>query len=200
MKNLVLSLVMTLALSNISFSQQKSKMGLGMSIGTTTFYADANMHPKRLVFTSIYLPIHISETFKVEPEFGFTNYSMSYDSDYESREISNTGLKLGMGLFRKKQVEQTQIYYGVRLGIIRESEEYSYSYSSEYGDFSDSETEKITNKFIAPAFGAEHFFSPAFSFGGETQFTYTIFDTGESDADFTSFDNSVHLFLRWYWN
>ena len=200
MKKVMLAAILIFALSNISYSQQKSKVGLGMSIGTTTFYADANMHPKRLVFTSIYLPIHISETAKVEPEFGFTRYAYSYDGDYGSQEGSNTGLKLGIGLFRKKQVEQTQIYYGVRLGIIRESEEYSYNYNDDYYDDSGSESDKLTHKFIAPSFGAEHFFSPAFSFGGETQFAYTIYDTNGGDTDFSSFDNSVHLFLRWYWN
>ena len=98
-----------------------------------------------------------------------------------------------MGLFGKKPIEQTQVYYGVRLGMIRESEKYSYE---GYG----SESDKSTNKYIGPVFGAEHFFSPAFSFGGETQFIYTIYDYSDTNTDFTSFDNSVHLFLRWYWN
>lgn len=164
-----------------------------MSIGTTTFYASANMTPKRLVFTSIYLPIHVSDNFKIEPELGFTDYSASYSSYGESGKQSNSGLKLGIGLFKKKPIEQTQVYYGIRLGIIQEKEKYSYS-----GYYS--ESDNTTHKYIGPAFGAEHFFSPAFSFGGETQIIYTVYDTGESDVDFTSLDNTVHLFLRWYWN
>ncbi|KAB2878147.1 outer membrane beta-barrel protein [bacterium] len=185
----IITLLFVLILTGISHSQDKKKVGLGMSIGTTTFYAAANQTPTRLVFTSIYLPIHISDKFKIEPELGFTHYTAS--SDYSDQ--SNTGIKFGIGFFGKKPIEQTHVYYGVRLGIIRESEDYSYD---GYG----SDKEKSTHKFIGPAFGAEHFFSPAFSFGGETQFIYTIFDTGSSSFDLNSLDNRVHLFLRWYWN
>ncbi len=123
------------------------------------------------------LLLYSTNLFRVEPEFAFFNYKY--------KESKSRGLFFGLGLFGMYQIEQTNIYYGVRTG---------FSFISMDDVYYDDD---MTRFEIGPAVGAEYFFSNYFSIGGEISIRYSSIDSGMSENE-TMMATNTGLLLRFY--
>ncbi len=180
---LLLALSVSLFFADPATAQ--TRFGLGVGIGTGTAGADFD----GLGAIAVYVPIHAS-SIRIEPEVGLLRVSSS-DDDFEQ---STTILQLGSGFFANlSDDDDTAIYIGGRLGIQR------FSASASFGD--EEEEESVSNFFIGPAVGGEHFLGDNFSLGGEARLIYLSFDEEANSGLFDSalYTNAV-FFVRWYLN
>lgn len=178
---LLLALSVSLFFADPATAQ--TRFGLGVGIGTGTAGADFD----GLGAIAVYVPIHAS-SIRIEPEVGLLRVSSS-DDDFEQ---STTILQLGSGFFANLSDEDdTMIYVGGRLGIQRSSSSFA----------NNEEEESMTNFFIGPAVGGEHFLEDNFSLGGEARLIYLSFDEEANSGLFDSalYTNAV-FFVRWYLN
>jgi len=182
----VLVLLSVVAATAVPHSQAQTKVGIGVSLtgsGASIDFFEALLSP-----ATIYVPITFG-SFRIEPEFGiFRTSSSSGDSDFSS---SETVLQLGTGLFGLKRVNQTQIYYGIRVGMTRVSSSSKFS-----GTKND---DSRTNIYFSPATGAEYLFSDHFSLGGEMQLVYLSLGSSDgSDASGSIIRTRGLFFSRWH--
>jgi hypothetical protein len=170
----------------------KFRIGLGTSLGSEMFATgDLDWMLLPVSFSNFYIPMTISDMITIEPEFGYFRYGSS-DSDSES---SDDLIRFGMGLFYTPVFGRTALHFGIRIGII--------SYSSEYSEEGFSDERSKTDFFIGPAVGAEYFFSDQFSLGAEVQLNYIDIGNWEGDefsngSDNYFFSNRTHVFIRFY--
>jgi hypothetical protein len=128
------------------------------------------------------VPIHLNESFMLEPELGLT-YTSSEEGEGDAKETSSEmNLRFGVGaLYKSAITKKTNLYGGARLGMIRTSRDY---------DFGDYSSERSQNTFFAGGVtGAEYFINDAFSIGGEWG-VYFITE-GEPDRTVTNGDNTT---------
>jgi hypothetical protein len=103
-------------------------------------------------------------------------------------------LQLGTGLLYLKPVNSTNVYVGVRGGILRTTSSYSYG-SGQYDDDNSN-----TAYYIGPVTGAEHMFGDHFSLGGEFQISYSKISDGDSSetVSLSSIASRSIFFVRWH--
>lgn len=170
------------------YSQDQTQVGIGFgysSGGSVNFLGGTLEFDDILSPANIYVPITFKK-FRIEPEIGFIRQS----SSTLVQDVSITTIHFGTGLFRLKNIyEDTNLYYGIRMGLIRKYSNATIG-SNDYSD-------TVTNYFAGPALGAEYLLGEHFSIGGETQLLYISVDIGEnSDASLTQ--TRATFFLRAY--
>jgi hypothetical protein len=130
---------------------QAADWGLGTTVGESD--------------TTIYVPVQVSEGFRLEPFAGY--YRNEFDSD--SGTFGLSGYSVGSGFFRTVPFgERAQAYFGARL---------SYSYSK-YRNVSADETGQGYR--VAPVLGGEIFLLPQLSVGVEA---YAYYSDTDIDGD-----------------
>ena len=129
----------------------------------------------------IYFPINIGN-FLIEPSVVYfdnnnhTNLPQSFNTEDKTTQI-------GIGIFTKSvPVKNTFIYYGARVGYIK---------NESNSDFSGSQISKSKDDgyFIAPTIGSEYRVIDNFSVGLDLSFSYSKTD-GSTNTSFNGFDST----------
>lgn len=191
MKKLIfIMLVVLVFLSMVSSLLAQEKMnsiGFGASLGKELYSASLTL----LDFPSFYLPITLSN-FRIEPEIGYYRYS----GEFEDEDTIETRLTIGFGIFLISRKPNTNIYYGLRMGLMR-----SYEYDKWVWDGQDVYEDHRTDYYIGPAIGGEYLFTKHLSLGGEIQVNYISIgqwseSTGKHSVSVTR--TKPLIFVRWY--
>ena len=142
---------------------------------------------------TIYIPMNISDKFKIEPELSY--YSSSGKN--ENVEQENTSMAIGVGLFGTTNYEKSLFYYGFRFSYLNSKTKYSFQ--------DEVDRERTSNRFmLGPAVGGEYFFIKHFSVGGEIGFQFTV--KKDEETNFEDYlpgssvnGTDVRIFLRFYY-
>lgn len=137
------------------------KFGIGVSLSPVAIFLEDSFGLLPFGFTNILVPIKVSPNTTLEPEIGLFRTS----SESGGFSASATNFRLGFGLLLGLQ-ERGGIhpYIGPRFGLGRTTTK-----SSGFGG--GETTTKQTSWQFSGVIGAQHFFSPHFSLGGEAQLT-----------------------------
>jgi len=115
----------------------------------------------------IYLPIDISESWRVEPSFRYYHYKNDYRSEFPSSSYEN--VELAVGVFKKKLIfENIKFLYGVRTGYFQTKIDSDYNTTGE-GD----------GYIFTPTVSFEYLINRKFSVGGEVGLRYQKFNSNE---------------------
>ena len=161
MKNIIITMMVSILFSSISLSQ--NKFGIGFEFHTMPSVLLAQQGATQSL--GVYFPINIS-TLLIEPlvMYNSSTDEMDYSgalSNYDDSEYSESDLTLLIGILKPTVKGKMRSYFGIRLG-----KEW---YEEDYED-NDNDVE-IEYLIIAPTVGAEYFISDNFSFGGEGMYT-----------------------------
>ncbi|MFC4309042.1 hypothetical protein ACFPN2_08120 [Steroidobacter flavus] len=108
---------------------------------------------------SVYLPIDIGESFRIEPHLRYAKNEARNDVDFDKT------LDVGVGVLGLRKVgEAARVYFGARLSYI-ESE-----YRSQPSGFIFSQD--VDGFAVAPTFGFEYLFGQHLSLGGELEYRF----------------------------
>ena len=138
---------------------------------------------------TIYLPIDINETYRIEPSvrYASSELSQTFDLTDDLREQDSDTLEVGIGVFRlAKLAESARIYFGVRAAYL-DVESTLVDTTTIFPGLDvtiRSETSQDGYR-IGPAIGFEYLFGKHFSVGGEASYTFVDLD-GESTATTSS--------------
>lgn len=154
------------------------KVRFGIGIAITESYESVSWYEVNPV--SIFVPIDLLERFRIEPEIGIIRIS---EDETERYKRNSKGLSIGIGIFPMINRENVNIYYGMRMGLIR-------TYWSTYygGELMDDRPQN--GYFIAPAVGGQLFLTNSFALGGEAQFRY-ISLSGEGTSSMSKVELST---------
>ena len=154
----------------------------------------------------IYLPIEITQNFRVEPSVRFSQT----DSTQESAEERFGGLttttvdsemdqfQVGIGVFGVLPIkESVRVYYGLRAAYIDAETSSTVVSRFETPTFVDENTFKFKNSAdgyrLAPTLGFEYFLNESFSIGGEAEWFYEdVEQDNEQQEEQTSLDQTRH--------
>ena len=135
--------------------------------------------------TSIYIPVDINNSIRIEPfvrarkssgDYEHRVGSYAYSSDYE-----DSYRYYGVGIFGKSSInENSNTYYGARIAYTTGKHEYNSESSN--GDYYSGESD-LSGYGIAPTLGFEYYITEKFSIGAEAEWYYEKFD---SDTKSTS--------------
>lgn len=167
--------------------QNRIGVGFGYSTGGSVGFAGLGLNIDEVLSpANIYVPMTF-DNFRLEPEIGYIRSS----SSGEEEDITLSTFQIGTGLFGLNRLsDDTNIYFGGRLGFTRQSSEIF------FGDFDpDGESDSSTNFFIGPALGSEHMLGDHFSIGGEAQLLYTSIG-GEDEIDESLLRTRATFFIR----
>lgn len=175
-----------------------AKFGIGMSLNPAALVIfDEDQLAAFPGFNNFSIPIKTGERTYIEPEFGVFRTSVSTSGGGFSGDASFTNIRVGVGVLMEMQPRgDLRPYIGPRVGINRISSKTS------GGGFE--ESSKQTNWFVSGVLGAQYFFSPHFSLGGEVQLTRTSIGNPTTEPPSTSEDKQSFittqslLLLRWY--
>jgi hypothetical protein len=160
-------------------------------------------------FTTVYVPIDLAETFRVEPYVRYnsnsdssvqvdkgttSNYTLSISDDSDSVEY-------GIGIFGIYNASQTvSFYYGAKVAYVKMSSDYveknqvdgfATYYSSSYTDiYTYSYNTQKDGLKLAPTIGFEYHFTSSFSIGAEVEFYYVKLSGDETETDYTYYKDS----------
>jgi len=147
---------------------------------------------------TIYVPIDISPSFRLEPHFAYGNIDGEDVRPTSSSSDSTTLMELGVGAFGIQQVDpSTKLYFGARLSYL--SFEDSRVYPTSWNSTDENGFE------IAPTVGFEYFLRDNISLGGEAAWFYAKLEgeetsssspTTETEYEVTGTDTQV--ILRYY--
>jgi len=136
--------------------------------------------------STIYVPIDINETFRIEPLLRYVEAKREIDTGVIGTLRQRT-LQIGTGLFAVKSLaESFDLYYGARLSYLKSEPDYS----NEAIAISDSDGYSI-----APTLGFEYSFNKHLSIGGEAEWFYQDIN-GDLDAKATGTDTRLILRFR----
>jgi len=168
------------------------KWGVGVSLSPVAVFIEDSFGVLPFGFTNILVPIKVSPNTTFEPEFGL--FRSSAESGGFSTSLTN--FRLGFGLLLSMQ-ERGGIhpYIGPRFGIGRTT--------TKSDGFGGSFTSKQSTWQFSGVIGAQHFFSPHFSLGGEAQLTRASVagedpGGGGSDESQTFITTAGLVSLRWF--
>ena len=149
----------------------------------------------------------VAPNFRIEPEIGFFRSSSEIEQNgdngsYDSKSTLKS-FHVGVGIFPMVSQEKSKLYYGARLGIIRNSSSRESSYSYEGYSDSDEDSNKASGFYVAPTIGGEYFLSNHFSLGGEAQLRYSTFseegdDNNNAELSASSTATKALIFIRFY--
>jgi len=116
----------------------------------------------------VYMPIDVSESFRIEPQFTYFEQSISvptFDNDTEYTAFS-------LGLFKKqKMAENFNFFLGARIGYVQDERKTESDTSMSTSD--------LSGYSIAPTIGFEYYVFDKLSIGGEVAWSYTDLDGEE---------------------
>lgn len=136
-----------------------------------------------------------SDARKIEFGIGFFRANSKNDFPDFAFESTFTSLNLHVGVSKVTKIDDSAIYIGGQIGVIRISSSSSSSFS--FG--SESNEESINHWFLGPILGGEHFFSEHVSLGGEAQFNYIkIGQDEDSNSSGSLISTNVVLLFRFY--
>jgi hypothetical protein len=154
--------------------------------------------------STIYIPINVSERFRIEPMLSYENhrqaYSYSLYSDTFEVTDEATVWTLGAGLFGIAQLgDSANVYYGGRIGYRSAKNDSNYVVS---GVPQSGAPQEMSGYLVAPAIGIEYRFSKHFSIGGEAALTYLSWDGDRSNvldegADVEVLSTSTNIIFRY---
>jgi hypothetical protein len=154
---------------------------------------------------TIYVPIDIGESFRLEPFFRYGNdksESRVYEpsSPYTVREVREaTTYQLGLGLFGSAGFnESVRAYFGGRLSYISAEFEYSFDGGSRPPFTSFPPPEKIDSDgfSIEPTIGLEYRFTERFSIAGEVALIVSDVDGNAVSTESVDTDSNVIVRFR----
>jgi len=155
------------------------RMGIGAGLGSQIQLFDSGLNSALLSGPTLYLPMHLWDRIKIEPDLAYTEHSGSTSwSVPDFRDI-----RLGLGLFYLLGQDPVRYYIGLRSGLVASW-------------FQDTERETLLAWFAGFAGGGEYFFNPRFSLGIELLLLYI--DPDNSHARGYSISTLSQLMARFY--
>lgn len=154
--------------SPASAQQQRPRVGVGVGLGTFDFNVSAlaNGFPAA-VPDSIYVPIALGPTFRIEPQIGVA--TLNQDTGYNPS-VETSVVSIGLGAFWLIPAsDQLDVYVGGR--VVRTS----YSSKLKFDPPRGTETTDGADMRIIPAVGGEFSLHPRFSLGAEVQLQLVSF-------------------------
>lgn len=137
---------------------------------------------------NILFVFNAGQHFRIEPEIGIISYR---NEDYDN---PSTGISVGSGLFGMFNKKDVNFYLGLRVNYSR-AKIYDY----------DGDKYIYTTIKVGPTIGAEYYFSPHFSFGGEIGFKYAALNMdvdedsqSREDNSATHYNTETGLFVRFF--
>ncbi len=129
---------------------------------------------------TIYFPINISETLRLEPSVFYDKYRVSGDADYK-----NENYELLAGVFKLKPYsEKSKLFYGARLGYA------AFHYRS------NNSNNNFEGYKIAPTIGLEYLLVDNLTIAGDVSFNYSNLNGNAETRENTSTD--TELSVRYY--
>jgi hypothetical protein len=184
------SLIVLAGVAGLAGPAMAEEVGIGVS-----FFQDSGM---------VFVPISVTQNFRVEPYAGFYKTSRSSDSPMQSSSNSSSNSVLGTGLFATGRVlENVQLYGGGRVAYVRRKQSYASS-SSSYP--SQDTTTSTSGYLVAPTMGFEYFLLKNISIGAEVGISYTRTSgsennsANEADTRESTSGTSTAMTIRYYWN
>ncbi len=156
-------------------SSTNSMFGLGISLNSNEYSLDGFPGNSN----NVKIPINISGNLRIEPEVGFA----FYDSDTDESSF----FSIDVGIFYIIKKGNLNIYFGGRLGLIRQDIEHNEG-NNQYED-------DYTHFLLGGAIGCEYFFISSFSIGAEVQLNFISLD---DNNDSSVFGNLNQFTVRWY--
>ncbi|RYY76981.1 MAG: hypothetical protein EOO52_05680 [Gammaproteobacteria bacterium] len=125
---------------------------------------------------TIYVPINVSEGFRIEPYF--SNHKLSQDDPFDSRES-----ELGVGFFKVSEVaEKTNMVWGLRGSYIDGK-----YYHDEFDGYS-----------VAPVLGLEYFPVSNVSVGADVSYSYRKVEGDSFSGNATSSGTKTAVSVKFY--
>lgn len=160
----------SLALSLPAFAQERERPRVGVGVGITTFDFNVSMLSTTFpaaVPDSIYVPIAITNTFRIEPQIGVATLNQNASGQFTS--IETSVVSIGLGVFWLFPTSpQFDAYVGGR--VVRTS----FTSTLKSPGQPDDKTEGADIRVI-PAVGGEYSLHPRFSLGAEVQLQLVSF-------------------------
>jgi Outer membrane protein beta-barrel domain len=158
-----LAALVSLALSPPISAQERTRPRVGVGVGLTTFDFNvstlANGFPAA-VPDSIYVPIAVTSTFRIEPEIGVATLNQNATGGATS--IESSVWSIGLGVFWLfPTAPELDVYVGGR--VVRTS------YTLKLKSAGATDTTEGTDLRVIPALGGEFSLHPRFSIGAEVQ-------------------------------
>ncbi len=151
---------------------------------------------------AILLPIDLNGVIRIEPELGFSSFSLNLEVDGEDDvESSANRVRLGLGVMALLQQPDLTFTAGGRVRYTRQSSEQPSFGFPDGGD----DTDELVSSVLAigPVVGGEYFFSRRFSLGAEAGLFYQSFGSEfngeESDADVSTIQTTGSVFVRFFY-
>jgi hypothetical protein len=199
MRNHLAMAIILLVTFNFAFAQDK-QMGLGGSIHVERSYLFLGDIDNSVLTPLIRIPIILSPTFILEPEFGMEQARSKYTSKGSDVESNSTVSFYTFNLYFKlpKQIKSLRLYPGIRIGI-----NYGEMKSKTSNNNPDNETRVRSehNLVYGLLYGGEYFLSDNFSLGGEAQLNYTRFETEKTswgEIKSSMIHTCANFIFRWY--
>jgi hypothetical protein len=179
----------------------RGRVGLGVAIsdvGSLIAAGSGNSPPSGFAPT-IFVPITVTPWFRLEPEVGI--YRSSFTETYSnggpttpfSVTVTTSTVHVGTGAFGVTSRERFTLYYGARVGYLRDSR-------TESATSHASDRITIPGFFFAPAIGGEYFLSDHVSLGAEVQVRFSSWDWNREREGFSGTSAATHgaVVLRFY--
>jgi outer membrane protein with beta-barrel domain len=179
----------------------RGRVGLGVAIsdvGSLIAAGSENTPPSSFAPT-IFVPITVTPWFRLEPEVGISRSSFTETisnggpTSPLSGTVTTSTVHVGTGAFGVTSRERFTLYYGARVGYLRDSRTESATWRA-------SERVTIPGFFFAPAIGGEYFLSDHVSLGAEMQVRFSSWDWSRSRDEFSGTSAATHgaVVLRFY--
>jgi hypothetical protein len=169
--------LVSLALALPASAQERQRMRLGVGVGITTFDFNVQMLSTSFpaaVPDSIYVPILITPTFRIEPQIGVATLNQTTGNEPS---IETSVVSLGLGVFWLVPASpQFDVYVGGR--VVRTSFSQTFKFAPPR---TDQKTEGADIRVI-PAVGGEYALHPRFSLGAEVQLQLVSYGDRDSSA------------------
>ncbi len=122
---------------------------------------------------TIYLPIKVAETFRLEPYF--SGHRQTLDSGRTGGSASYSGSDIGIGVFAvRPSIENANLIVGLRMARQRQKQDNAADYKSSLSGYS-----------LAPTLGFEYFFTKSIAVGAEAAVFYSRLKGTESGSFIT---------------
>lgn len=173
--------LLTLAASSLaaqdppSDTKRTRTLGLGVQLNPTAMFIDDDFGVVPSGLSNFLVPIRVTPRTTIEPEIGFTRFSASAPGGggAPASESSFSNTRIGVGILGAMGSDgPLSPYFGVR--VVR----LTVSLETRSGTFSSSS--ETTGWTMAGVVGGQHFFTDAFSLGGEIQLARTAFGEPET--------------------
>ncbi len=188
--------VAAIALAAPAAAEERLRVGVGVGLTTFDFNVStlANGFPAA-VPDSIYVPINLTSTVRIEPQLGIATLSQNTGNNPS---IETSVVSLGLGIFWRVPVApEAELLVGGR--VVRTT----YTLKQKFDPPRGTETQEGADLRLIPAVGGEYALHPRFSLGVEAELQIITFgdrtiSTGGSIPGGTGVQTAALLFARVY--